>query len=202
MADFEDLTDEELIERSRAGDGPADAHLSALYERHYERVAWWCFKICGDRDEAGELAQEVFLRTHTRLASFRGDSRFTTWLYQVTRSVALNRLQSPARRRHESLDAENAIEPVDPTPSAEDRAEDGEIHRRLRAAMARDLEPLEARVLYLHFVDGLTLAAITGLLRLTNRSGAKAYLVAARRKLDRGFGRWLGAQSRPAGRVS
>jgi hypothetical protein len=61
--------------------------------------------------------------------------------------------------------------------------------------MERDLEPLEAKVLYLHFVDGLTLPAITELLDLQNKSGAKAYIVNGKRKLERKFGRWLSRQS-------
>jgi hypothetical protein len=57
--------------------------------------------------------------------------------------------------------------------------------------MRRDLEPLEARVLYLHYVDGMTLPAITELLALPNLSGAKAFVVSGRRKLERRFGAWL-----------
>jgi DNA-directed RNA polymerase specialized sigma24 family protein len=78
-------------------------------------------------------------------------------------------------------------------------AEKSQIQAALREAMARDLEPLEAKVLYLHYVDGMPLAPITDLLRLENKSGAKAYIVSGRRKLERRFGRWLARQS--AGRT-
>ena len=64
-----------------------------------------------------------------------------------------------------------------------------------RTAMERDLEPVEAKALYLHFVDGLPLAAITDLLQLTNKSGAKACIVSGGRKLKRHFGKWLARQS-------
>ena len=59
--------------------------------------------------------------------------------------------------------------------------------QQLRQKIAADLEPLEARILHLHFVDGLTLAAIDQLLELGNKSGARAYLVSAKRKLQRSF---------------
>ena len=77
------------------------------------------------------------------------------------------------------------VEPVDPAPTI-----DGELIReeqvaRLRAAMAETLDPIEAKVVQLHHVDGLTLPAIDRLLGFTNRSGAKAYLVSAKRKLKR-----------------
>ncbi|HSG39634.1 MAG TPA: hypothetical protein VLE27_08355, partial [Thermoanaerobaculia bacterium] len=113
----------------------------------------------------------------------------------VTRSVAINRGVAARRRQADPLDEEGAPEPVEPSPGADEVVEKGQILRELRAAMERDLEPLEAKVLYLHYVDGLTLPAITDLLELDNKSGAKAYIVSGGRKLKRRFGRWLARQS-------
>jgi RNA polymerase sigma-70 factor (ECF subfamily) len=193
------LSDEELIERARRapadGEAQADACLAVLYRRYYPKVAAWCLRINGDRQEAADLAQEVFLRVHQRLASFRGDSRFSTWLYTVTRSVAINRGVAARRRETEPLDEEGAAEPVEPAPGADEVVARDQILQAFRAAMERDLEPLEAKVLYLHYVDGLPLAGITDLLRLENKSGAKAYIVSGGRKMKRRFGRWLARQS-------
>jgi RNA polymerase sigma-70 factor (ECF subfamily) len=194
--DFDRLTDEELIEQARrAAPGAADAFLSALYKRYQPKVAAWCLRICNDREEAADVAQEVFLRVHERLGSFRGDSRFSTWLYTVTRSVAINRGMAARRRQTETLDDESVPEPVEPSPGAERELEQKEILAAFREAMERDLEPLEAKVLYLHFVDGMPLAAITDLLKLENKSGAKACIVSGGRKLKRRFGKWLERQS-------
>jgi RNA polymerase sigma-70 factor (ECF subfamily) len=193
-----ELADEELVARARAADADGrQAALEVLYGRYYARVASWCVRFSGRREEAAELAQEVFLRVHDRLDSFRGDSRFSTWLYLVTRSVVINRGQTAARRRTESLDEEGAVEPFDPTPAVADVLADGQVHAELRRAMREDLEPLEGRAFYLHFVSGMTLDRVTALLGLTNKSGAKALVVSAKRKLHRGFGRWLAAQSTP-----
>jgi RNA polymerase sigma-70 factor (ECF subfamily) len=194
--DLDRLSDEELIERARreAGAG-ADACLAVLYRRYYPKVAAWCLRIGGDRQEAADLAQEVFLRVHQRLGSFRGESRFSTWLYTVTRSVAINRGIAERRRQADPLDEEGAPEPVEPSPGADEVAEKGEILAAFREAMERDLEPLEAKVLYLHYVDGVPLAGITEMLALSNKSGAKAYIVSGGRKLKRRFGRWLARQS-------
>jgi RNA polymerase sigma-70 factor (ECF subfamily) len=152
-----------------------------------------------NRDEALDLAQEVFLRVQEKLSTFRAKSRFSTWLYTVTRSVAINRGQAAARRAAVSLDHEAMREPADPRRSADDLAEQKQIAKEFRVAMARDLEPLEAKVLYLHHVDGMTLPAITDLLRLENKSGAKAFIVSGKRKLDRQFGKWLRLQSSSTG---
>jgi RNA polymerase sigma-70 factor, ECF subfamily len=194
------LSDEQLIERARrlqegSGTAEAEACLSELYRRYYPKVAAWCLRICGDRDEAADVAQEVFLRVHERLGSFRGDSRFSTWLYTVTRSVAVNRGIAARRRHADQLDEETGPELVEPAPDAERQLARSEILAAFRQAMERDLEPLEARVIYLHYVDGVPLAAVTEMLGLENKSGAKAHVVSAGRKLKRRFGRWLERQS-------
>jgi RNA polymerase sigma-70 factor, ECF subfamily len=200
--DLERLSDEELIAEARRRSGEdAAACLEVLYGRFYPRVAAWCLRLAPSREEAGDLAQEVFLRVHSRLDTFRGESRFSTWLYQVARSVAINRGQAAerARRRTAPLgepgDAGTVPELADPLPDAEDLALKAEDVARLRTALAEDLEPLEARVLVLHFAHGMTLPRITEMLALDNRSGAKAYVVSAMRKLRRRFGR---GAARPA----
>jgi RNA polymerase sigma factor (sigma-70 family) len=184
---LEPLSDEQLVETARAEPARASECLGVLYGRYHSKVAYWCLRVCGSREEAADLAQEVFLRVHSRLGSFRGESRFSTWLYQVTRSVAINRGESSRRHSAPLADLDSTPEMADPLPDAEELLDRAQAAGELRAAM-EELEPLEARVLYLHFADGLTLPRITDLLRLENRSGAKAYIVSAMRKLRRRFG--------------
>lgn len=187
--DLDRLSDEQLVERARAAaEGEAERWLDPLYRRYYPKVAYWCLRICGDRERAGELAQEVFLRVHSRLEGFRGDSRFSTWLYAVTRSVAINHGVALRRRREDPLEADSMPEPADPAPTADDALASAQASAWMRRALAEALEPEEARVLYLHYALGLTLSAITELLRLRNKSGAKAYIVSAKRKLKRRYG--------------
>jgi RNA polymerase sigma-70 factor (ECF subfamily) len=194
--DLDDLSDEELIALARESAASAETCLAVLYRRWYPKVAAWCLRLSGDRQEAADLAQEVFLRVHGRLGSFRGESRFSTWLYTVTRSVVINRGQTARRRQTDPLDElDPGAEPVEPAPGADRELEQGEILAALRQAMATDLDPIEAKVLYLHYVDGITLPALTGMLQLDNKSGAKAYVVSGGRKLKRRFGRWLARQS-------
>jgi RNA polymerase sigma-70 factor (ECF subfamily) len=181
-------TDGELIEAARRAPGHrADELLDVLYRRWYARVAHWCLRICGNRETAADLAQEVFLRVHERLDTFRGDSAFSTWLYAVMRSVAINRGLAAKRRLERPWEDGHEPRAVDPGADAASRVERDDELGRLRETMKRALEPIEARVLYLHYVDGLTLPAITRLLELRNKSGAKAYVVSGKRKLRRGL---------------
>ena len=188
VPDVARATDGELIEAARRTPGPRrDVLLEELYRRWYPRVARFSLKISGNREAAADLAQEVFLRVHERLGSFRGESAFSTWLYTVMRSVAINRGLA-ARRRREWLVADpDRTRPDERSDDPARLLEHNDELRLLRQTIQRELEPLEARVLYLHYVDGLTLPAITRLLELTNKSGAKAYVVSGKRKLRRGL---------------
>ncbi|HYG62033.1 MAG TPA: sigma-70 family RNA polymerase sigma factor, partial [Thermoanaerobaculia bacterium] len=168
---LEHLTDEELIQEARRRSGPAIQEcLDVLFRRHYPRVAYWCLRICGSREAAADLAQEVFLRVQSRLDSFRMESRFSTWLYQVTRSVAINHGEA-ARKRSAPLDGlDSAPELADPVPAADEILVTGQSVAELKEILEQDLEPLEAKVLYLHYGDGLTLPGITAMLGLQNKS--------------------------------
>lgn len=193
---LESMTDDQLVSQIRDG-GPEESRRcrEELFSRFYPKVAGWSMKWTRNRDEALDLTQEVFLRVQQKLETFRGQSRFSTWLYTVTRSVAINRGISMRRKAAISLEQESLPEPVDPSRTADDIAAERQIAHRFRQAMERDLEPMEAQILYLHHVDGMTLPAITSVLGLENKSGAKAFIVSGKRKLERRFGKWLRVQT-------
>lgn len=186
VEDLANLSDEALIRRSRDEPALASRCLDALFERIYPRLANWCMRYCRDADEAADLAQEVVMRAYTRLDSFRFESRFSTWIYTISRRVAIDR--GIARQRDESrkMPGEAAEELEDPA-STSAVAELESVGDAVRDAMLDDLDPLEARVVYLHYVDGMSLPAITQLLDCRNKSGAKAYLVGGMRKLRKRF---------------
>ncbi|PYQ99154.1 MAG: hypothetical protein DMF96_08195 [Acidobacteria bacterium] len=82
-----DLSDQELLaEYAKRSGSLRDAVVNELFERHYARVARWCLRFAGDRDAAADLAQDVFLKAHRHLGSFKGASRFSTWLYTIVRN--------------------------------------------------------------------------------------------------------------------
>ena len=116
------------------------------------------------------------------------DSRFTTWLYSITRNHCLDQLRSqslhPAEAADSSLDeiADGSLEEFSVTM---ERRQSEEMVRQL---IRESLDETETRIMTLHYVDELPLEAITRLIGLTNQSGAKAYIVSARRKLSRSGG--------------
>ncbi|MEL7450665.1 MAG: RNA polymerase sigma factor [Pseudomonadota bacterium] len=190
------LTDEDLIRCARgATASEAQACLSELFERSYPLVARWCLKLCNNREDAADLAQEVMTQVHKQLDSFRLESRFTTWVYTITRRTTINRGIAEKRRAQRLVAQESVAEPADDEPGVVEHLNRGEVLEKLRATMTDHLAPAEARVVYLHYVDGMTLPAITRLMQFENKSGAKAYLVAGMRKLRRHMGPWLARSS-------
>jgi RNA polymerase sigma-70 factor (ECF subfamily) len=194
------LSDEELVDRYRTVAGPQrDEFLDHLFERHRTRLAAWCYRMTGDVDEATDLAQEVFLKAFQNLQSFRGQSKFTTWLYAIARNHCMDALKS--RAGTPIFAGEEALERVQDLRAGElfstlERRQAAEVVRQL---MREALDETEAKVMTLHYVHELPLDAVTRMLGLTNASGAKAYVVSARRKLARAFGEWKEREDRRKG---
>lgn len=176
--DLARLTDEQLVERARQAPG-AEARLclQLLYRRFHLGVSSWCLRVRDDPEQAADLAKEIFLQAHARLGSYRHDGRFSTWLYQMAHSVAIERGREEDR-------AGARLGGFAPGSILED----GELLDRFRQVMARDLEPLEGRILYLRYTTGLSLDAISALLALDETSSAKLCLASAEGKLQRLFG--------------
>jgi RNA polymerase sigma-70 factor (ECF subfamily) len=180
---FAELSDDQLVAESKLRKGKArEDVVEELFSRHYERVARWCYRMTSDRDAAADLAQEVFLKAHRHLDSFRGTSRFSTWLYSIARNESLNRI----RRSEPLMDAEDVLSEVAAIEAGpEELAHRGHQASRLQEFLAANLDRTERIVFTLHYGDELSLDSITRILRLDNTSGAKAYIVSARRKLAR-----------------
>jgi RNA polymerase sigma-70 factor (ECF subfamily) len=178
---YADLSDEELLAEARRLRGvEREALVNELFARHYERVARWCLRFTGNRDSAADLAQDVFLKAHRHLDSFRAASRFSTWLYSIVRNESFSRLERmPPPSDSEEVLADIAAADAGPEELA-NRSQRGQYVRELLTAT---LDRLERAVFVLHYGEGMPLDAITRLLRLDNTSGAKAYIVSARRKL-------------------
>ena len=78
-------SDEILVNRAQTGDAVA---FGQLLERHYDMIQRLGYRILGSQSLAEDLAQEVCCALPHKLGSFRGDAKFTTWLYRVTMNAA------------------------------------------------------------------------------------------------------------------
>ena len=98
------------IEEALRGDVQAFERIVLAYQKKVFNLA---FRMLGEREEAEDLTQEVFLNVFRHLSKFRGKSQFSTWIYQVTLNHCRNRIKYLKRRYHhakESLDSPVATE--------------------------------------------------------------------------------------------
>lgn len=178
-------TDEELIHAylHAASKAERDTAFAELFQRYRHRVARWCLKFTRDHESAADLAQDVFVRAMNGLRGFRGGSRFSTWIYVVARNHCRNVLE---RRAGEPVyvDPETALELPDPHwMNTYSVIEASSACRARCRAIFETLTSTEAEVVMLHYGNDFSLAEVGKALGLTNKSGAKAYIVSARRKL-------------------
>jgi RNA polymerase sigma-70 factor (ECF subfamily) len=94
--------DEDLVRRSLAGEPKAFEDLVSRYER---RVYSLARRLTGSAADAEDVLQETFVHVHRRLGTFRGEARFSTWLFRVATNCALMARRRERRRRTESLEA-------------------------------------------------------------------------------------------------
>ena len=181
-----ELTDEALIVclREAADRQSTNCYFEEIFHRYRTRVVGWCYAVTKDHESALDLTQEVFLKVFRSLHAFRGDSLLSTWIYVITRNHCLNLLKKrQAEPTGSALEIPHDLRGSNGMEShlALEKAQSFQHTYRFISSI---LTPMEVRVLWLHYGYDLTLASITRQLLLSNRSGAKAYIVSAKRKLS------------------
>jgi RNA polymerase sigma-70 factor, ECF subfamily len=104
-----DLSEAEAIRLAQQGDAAAFEHL---YHLHKRRVYALCLRMVGNTTEAEDLTQEAFLQLFRKIATFRGESAFSTWLHRLAVNVVLMRLR---KRTLPETSLEEATEPDEET---------------------------------------------------------------------------------------
>lgn len=126
-------TDNELVVRCLQQDEVA---WQLLVERHSRRVLNIAYLFTGRREEAEELAQEVFLRVFRSLRLFDLTTHFVPWLVRVSRNLCIDEYRSHAREKSSLIGEEPDPERTeDPGPSPYRNLEERELEKRVRAAL-------------------------------------------------------------------
>ena len=163
----------DLVARTREGDESA---FALLVERYHPVVFRWAIGLSGDRDDADDVVQEVFVRVHRKLSSFRGEGSFEAWLYRITRRVALRLVResaSPLTRESE------AVYLTDPGARV-----DRQRAVALIQAVALTLPVRQREVFILCDLEGRTPAEVAGMLNMKDVS-VRASLFKARASVRR-----------------
>lgn len=142
-ADETPVSGEELAARFRRGEQGAFDGIVRLYQGRLFNLA---YRMLNQREEAADLVQEIFIKVYGSIGQFRGESRFTTWIYAIAVNIGRNKLRSfRSRPAHHAVSTDAPVETEDgevgrdlPDPGAlpRDRAERGEAVRELKACLA------------------------------------------------------------------
>lgn len=183
-------SDVELMLALRAGD---DGAFAELVNRHRNTVVNLTARYLGNRTDAEDLAQEVFLKVYRARTRYRPEAKFTTWLYRVAVNACLNEVR--ARKSRATWGAASlaggdgdesglAPSPADPNADApEVAAERAELRDRVRAAVD-ELPERQRLALLLNKFHGLSYEELAATLEMTI-PGIKSLLVRARENVRR-----------------
>jgi len=171
--------------------------VGALFTTYHTRVVAWACRRIGNYDVARDIAQDVFIKVLTGIDSFRASARFSTWLYAVARNCCRDYVKARAARPREVGDAVLQIAPPSVENDAIARLEAASASRIVQAILREArLDAVEALAMKLHYVNDVPLPVVTAVLDLKNRSGAKAQIVNAKRKLRAAAARCAIARAR------
>ncbi len=143
--------------------------FEAIFETHWNRVVGLLFRLLGDRDEAEDIALEVFIRCHERVPDDAEAAHLAGWLYRVATRLGFNALRTRRRRKSYESAAAAQIQPVIPSPSEGLECKERSI--RVRTVLGK-MRRRSARILMLRHT-GLSYAEIASALGLRASSIGK-----------------------------
>lgn len=189
---FGGLTEAEVVKKAQTGDVEC---FEALYHRHKRRVFSLCLRMTGNTAEAEDATQEAFLQLYRKIALFRGESAFSTWMHRLTVNVVLMRIR---KKQLVEVSLEETLEPQHEGERAKEfGARDLNLHGSLDRInlenVIRELPPGYRIIFVLHDIEGYEHNEIAEMLGCSI-GNSKSQLHKARMKL-----RSLLAQGREGG---
>lgn len=154
------MEEKDLICRAAQGDAEAFRQLVEAYQTPAYRLA---ARMCGP-DSAEDVTQEAFLAAWRALPEFRGDCRFSTWLYRLVSNAAIDCLRR--EKKHRDTGDVDDLELPDGGPSPQEQAERSDTRDAVRRALDR-LSPEHRQVLLLRFMQELDYGEIARALNVS-----------------------------------
>ncbi len=163
--------DRDIVERCVRGDREA---FDILVEKYYKKIYNLAYRFVGDSEEASDLAQEVFTAAYKNLKKFRGDAKFSTWLFQIATNRGKNRFKYLKRRGYfanrgqangeEERDSLQRAIP-DLTTNPETILASKQIQKIVQDAI-NDLDPDHKEIVILRDIEGFSYEEIARMLDL------------------------------------
>ena len=156
-------TDEELVARSRSGDAESFNLLINRWERPIYALA---YRVIGREEDARDVTQETFLRAFRGLAAFKGQAKFSSWLYRIALNLCRDwirrKKRSPMATLPEDVELEDLASDAGPAETVEDLVSRRELSELVEAAMARLPEEQRTAIILKEY-HGMTFQEIADL---------------------------------------
>ncbi len=178
-----EVSEKKIIEKVLGGDANAFEELVLKYEKTVYNLA---LRMVGDRDDASDMTQEAFIKAYGSLSSFRGDSKFSVWIYRITTNVCLDFLRSKSRKQQVSLtvsddDEDAQLDIPDPSSTPEQQL----IKKISMQSVEEGLKTLpdkQRQILVMRELGGMSYAEIGAALSLEEGT-VKSRIFRARKRL-------------------
>ena len=173
------LSDEELVKQIVADNDPM--LFGKLYDRYAKMVYNKCYGFAKSEDEAEDLTQDVFLQLFIKLRTFKGKSKFSTWLYSFTYNFCVNYVNrnKQLKIRDKSVQVENSEHKL--TEEVPDESLYEMKADKLKKALEH-ISPEEKSILLLKYQDGASIKEMVGLMDI-GESAVKMRLKRAKERL-------------------
>ena len=152
-----------LLQAARDGDHDA---LAQLLQKEQRRIYAFGLRMCGDREDAADVAQETMLAVARGIHDFRGDAALSTWLFQIARSFCMKKRRRRAGAPAHTQPLSDAVAIASSLPSPEQQASHSEQQEALHQALA-SLPDSAREVVVLRDVEGLSAAEVSAVLGIS-----------------------------------
>lgn len=176
---YSQLTDEELVQKVVANNNTL--FFGVLYDRYSKMVYNKCYGFARSKDEAEDLTQDVFLMLFVKLASFKGKSKFSTWLYSFTYNFCVNYVNRNKQRKM----SDNSISMEKAEYNLTEEIPDDSIYELKANKLSKAMELISVEdksILLLKYQDSSSIKELSEVLEI-GESAVKMRLKRAKAKL-------------------
>jgi len=172
------VTDEQLVNEYINGDNNC---LGKLYERYYKKVYHKCLSFTRNPDEANDIAQDILMKAFANITSFKGKSKFATWLFAITKNHCI-----AYSRERKNIHFENIIynENLAEEPTDLNERELYEQRELILDCMLKDIRETERKMLILKYQQNYSIKDLQKELNIS-ASAVKMRLQRARQKVQK-----------------
>lgn len=176
---LKDWSDGELIAEYQASSN--SKCLEELYLRYHLKVRKYCYTILKDKETAGDLMQDTFIKVSTNLSKLKHATTFVGWLFQIARNLCLDHIKQRSKTKAERV--EETLDLADEIIDLED-LEAKEFQISLMEILINELNEQDKKMLKLKYVDKMSIKGIQAEFELSE-SAVKMRLARARKKVLR-----------------